>query len=158
MRLKRGNVEPDQIPGLKADIEREKEKLEAIVNSKPALNSTQKDRCASMYESLGKQIKDSMPTRKETKQGLVNPHDELRRLKGKKHISVDTQMAAACGVKPVHGKITGDEANKCYKILGKMLDENTNVERLRRDGDSEAYQSMNELTQAILDGREIRGN
>jgi hypothetical protein len=157
MQIERGAVESDQVPRLKAEIKRERTKLEAIKSSKPILTDAQKDRCASTYKSLGEQIKDTMPTRKETRQGLVNPHDELDRLKGKKHIKIDTQLAAACGVKPVHGKITGDEANKCYKILGKALGENTNVERLRKDGGHPAQESIHELTKLILDGREARG-
>jgi len=65
----------------------------------------------------------------------------MKRMKTK-HIQIDPQMAAALGVKPVHGKISGDEANKCFQILGKFLGESTNIESLRRDGNSEAYLLM----------------
>ena len=96
-----------------------------------------------------------MPTRKQAKDGLVDPYRELKRLKTK-HIKIDPEIAKACGVKAVQGKISGDEANKCYQILGKALGENTIVEVLRKDGNSEAYQSIHDLTRAILDGRKIK--
>jgi hypothetical protein len=155
--LERGQIELELVPMIREEIKREKAKLKKIIDSKPSLSGAQKDRVARAYESIGRQIKDTMPTRKETKQGLVSPHDELARLKGKKHIKIDPSIASACGVKPVHGKITGNEANKCYQILGKALGENTNVERLRRDGNTEAYKTIHDLTKAILDGKEARG-
>lgn len=152
--LEAGVIDADQVPRVKNEIESEKARLTVIKAGKPTLEGGNKDRVFRMYESLKKQITDSMPTRKENLDGLVSPHEELRRQKSK-HIKVDTELAKACGVKSVHGKISGDEANKCYKILGKALGEPTNVERLRRDGSSEAYQSMHDLTQAILQGREV---
>jgi tellurite resistance protein len=146
--LDRGGIEADQVPRVKEEIKAEKAKLKQIVESKPNLTGAQKDRCAKAYENLQRQIKDSMPTRKDAKDGLVSPYDELRRLKSK-HITIDPTIAKACGVKPDHGKISGDEANKCYQIIGKILGENTNTERLRRDGNTEAYRTMDDLTQAI---------
>ena len=143
---------PDQILREKEEITVLRERLKEIEDSRPMLSDTQKDQCAKAYESLKKQIRDTMPTRKEAKDGLVSPHAELKRLKTK-HISINPAIAKACGVHVVHGKISGDEAAKCYQILGKRLDENISVEKLRRDGNSEAYQSMNDLTRAILAGK-----
>lgn len=143
---------PDQILREKEEIVVLRERLKEIEDSRPTLSNTQKDQCAKAYENLKRQIKDTMPTRKEAKDGLVSPHEELKRLKTK-HISIDPAIAKACGVHVVHGKVSGDEAAKCYQILGKTLGENINVERLRRDGNSEAYRSMHDLTQAILAGK-----
>lgn len=145
---------PDQILRVKEEIAMEREKLAEIEKSCPALSDAQKDRCFRAYESLKAQISDTMPTRKEAKNGLVSPHEELKRLKAK-HISIAPEIAKACGVHVVHGKISGDEANKCFQILGKSLGENINIERLRRDGNSEAYKSMHDLTQAILAGKAV---
>jgi len=143
---------PDQILREREEIIVLRERLKEIEDSRPSLSDTQKDQCAKAYESLKKQISDTMPTRKEAKDGLVSPYEELKRLKTK-HISINPAIAKACGVHVVHGKISGDEAAKCYQILGKRLDENISVEKLRRDGNSEAYQSMNDLTRAILAGK-----
>lgn len=152
--LESGAIDGDQVPRIKNEIAAGEARLKQITSGKPKLEGTQKDRVFRVYESLQKQIKDTMPTHRENERGLVSPHEELKRQKSK-HIKVDTEIAKACGVKSVHGKISGDEANKCYKILGKALGEPTNIERLRRDGNSEAYQSMHDLTNAILQGREV---
>ena len=149
-------VEPDVALRMREEIKAEKAKLDAIHDSRPKLTGNQLDLCNEAYKSLGQQISDSLPTRKEDQDGLVSPRDELRRMKSK-HISINPQVARACGCKPVNGKISGDEANKCYKILGKHLGESTHVERLRKDGGGEAYKSMNDLARAIFEGREIRG-
>lgn len=154
--LERGEIIQEQIPTVREELIKERAKLKKIEQSKPELKGANKDKAWRAYESLGKQIKDSMPTRKQNHDGLVNPHEELKRLKGK-HIKIDTEIAKACGVSVLHGKVTGDEANKCYQILGRALGENSNPEALRRDGNAEAYHSMNDLTQAILKGMEIRG-
>lgn len=147
-------VEPDVALRMREEIKVEGEKLKAIKSSQPRLTGAQTDLCSTTYQDLGRQIRDSMPTRKEDQDGLVSPHQELKRMKTK-HINIDPTVALACGCKPVNGKITGDEANKCYKIIGKQLGENTTVERLRRDGGGEAYKTMNNLAQAILEGRQI---
>lgn len=154
--IDRGLIEPDQVPILKNEISGEKARLKAIESSRPNLQGKALDMTANAYKSLGEQIKYSMPTRKETRNGLVSPQDELARLKDKRHIKISPEIAKACGVNAVKGQITGDQANKCYQILGKALGENTSVEKLRRDGNTEAYQSMNELTQAILKGVNIQ--
>jgi hypothetical protein len=153
--IRNRTIESDQVPMFQEEIKQEKARLKEIVDSKPNLNDAQRDRCYRAYESLQKQIKDSMPTRKQAKDGLVDPYNEMKRLK-QKHISIDTQLASALGVKPVHGKINGDEANKCFQILGKALGEETNAESLRRDGGHPSYESINDYTKAILEGREIR--
>ncbi len=154
--LERGNVEQDQIFRTREEIKKQKKRLKTIENSKPELKGKNKDRCGRAYESLKQQIRDTMPTRKDNYDGLVSPQEELKRL-GTKHIKMDTEIGKACGVNVVHGKVTGDEANKCYQILGRALGEDTYTEKLRRDGNTEAYKSMNDLTQSILKGMEIRG-
>ena len=149
--LQMGMVPQEDIFRTREEIKREKVKLKSIEASKPELKGANKDRCWKVYQSLQDQIKDTMPTRKEAKDGLVSPQQELTRLKTK-HIKVDPEIAKACGVNVVKGHITGDEANKCYQILGRALGENTFTEALRRDGNTEAYRSMNDLTQTILKG------
>ena len=150
-----GIVAPDSVHLMREEIRSEKEKLNLIKNSKPDLTGNQKDKCYNAYKALGERIRDTMPTRKEMNDGLVNAHDELKRMKSK-HISISPEIAKACMVKPVNGKITGDEANKCYRILGAALGENTSPERLRRDGGGEAYKTMEAFTQAILQGKPIK--
>ena len=155
--LERGYIEQDQIFRVREELKIKRKQLAGIKASKPELTGANHDRCWKAYKSLEEQIKDTMPTRKENFDGLVSPQSELKRLKTK-HIKIDPMIAKACNVKAIHGKITGDEANKCYQILGKTMGENTYTEKLRRDGNTEAYKSMHELTQSILKGMEPRGS
>ena len=148
--IDRQEVVNDQVPVLKEQIKADTARLKAINATRPHLEGKDLDRCAKAYEKLAKNISDTLPTRKQAKDGLVDPHRELKRLKTK-HIPIDPTIAAACGVRPHQGKITGDEANKCYQILGKALGENTNPEALRRDGGVESYQTENDNLKRILD-------
>jgi len=153
--IEMGIIPQEQIYSMKEEIRMEQERLDKIKDGKPVLTGTQKDKCYSAYKKLAERISETLPTRKEMNDGLVNAHDELRRMK-EKHISISPEIAKACMVKPVAGKISGDEANKCYRILGAALGENTSTERLRRDGGGEAYKTMEALTKAILEGKTIR--
>ncbi len=147
--LDRGEVPPEYAFMVKNEVAGLKKKITEIQMSKPTLKGGQKDMVYKEYQSLQQQIADSMPTRREDRQGFVNPREELKRMKNP-HISITPKMAEACGVKPVRGKISGDQANKCYKMMGKVLGENTNVERVRREGKSESYRSIEDFTQKIL--------
>ena len=148
--LDRGEVPPEHAFTMKNEIAGLKEKITNIQMSKPTLKGGQKDMVYKEYQNLEQQIADSMPTRREDRQGFVNPRDELKRMKSP-HIAITPKMAEACGVNPVKGKISGDQAAKCYKMMGKVLGENTNVERVRREGHSESYRTMEDLTRQVLD-------
>ena len=153
--LEMGIVAQESAHMMREEIKMEQERLDLIKAGKPELTGNQKDKCHSAYQRLAERIRDTQPTRKEMNDGLVSAHDELKRMKDK-HISISPEIAKACMVKPVHGKISGDEAAKCYRILGAALGENTSTERLRRDGGGEAYKSMEALTQAIIEGKKIK--
>lgn len=122
-------------PYIKSQVERNEAILDKIKNSMPTLKDGDKDLVAKVYKQLGKEIGASMFTRTEMKKGLANPHDEANRMV-KPCIEVNekvAQMAEACGVRVRSGKISRNEASKIYKITGKYLGENTNVEMLRKD-------------------------
>jgi hypothetical protein len=153
--LNRGEVASDQIPVIEGQIQAETDKLNEIQRSRPQLSAKNKDKVFREYQSLAKQIGESLPTRKESRDGLVSPYDELKRMKSK-HINVDVELARACGCRPVDGKVSGDEANKMFHLFGKTLNENTSIERLRKDGGKDAYKMMHNLTKAILEGRTIK--
>ena len=143
-----GTVPPDHIWNEKNEVANLKKKITEIQMSKPTLKGGQKDMVYKEYQNLQKQIADSLPTRKEDRDGLVNPRDELKRMKSP-HIDISPKMAEACGIK-TSGKISGDQANRCYKMMGSILGENTNVERIRKEGHSESYRTMEDLTKQIL--------
>ncbi len=149
--LARGAYTSDMIPTVQGEIEMEEKKLNVIKRTKPNLTGPDKDKCYDAYKKIAEQIGDSMPTRRDSKLGLADPYKEMGRLK-EKHFKVeDAEIAKACGVNPVGGKISGDEANKMYQILGRALNENTNVEKLRKDGGQNNAQTVDALTKLILE-------
>ena len=80
--------------------------------------------------------RDSMFTRSEMKKGLADPHDEARRMvQPCIDITGNVHVARSCGIDVPTGqtKINRNQATKMWKILGRLCDERTNVEYLRKD-------------------------
>jgi len=148
--LKLGLVHPEMVGRVQAEVENQEKRMKEIENSKPKLSGAAQDFAYGEYKKLCDQLSDSMPTRREDRQGFVRPHEELQRL-NTPYVSVDPKIAAACGIKGSKGKITGKQAARCVQIIGKALGENTNIERLRRDGGVESYKTMDGMTAKILE-------
>jgi len=130
--LERGDVAPSEVNYIREALKKEKARLAEIDVAKPKLTSEQTDKVAKEYDKLGKEIKDSMFSYDEMQKGLANPHEEARRMVNP-CIKVDFEVARACGVTPNEkGLVSRNDAAKIFKISGKFLGENTNVEALRR--------------------------
>lgn len=154
--IENGQILSESVPLVKQEIRESKEKIEQIEASKPILRGGQKDMIAKVYHDLQNQIATSIPSIRDEREGYANPRDELKRMKDK-HLTVSPEMAEAYGVKHVKGKISGDDGNRMYKMIGKLLGENQNIEKIRREGRSEAQKQMDELTKLALgnlNGRE----
>lgn len=151
---KRRQLEQNRIPQenifmVRNEIEAEEKKIARIKSSKPKLKGAQKDSVHKEYQSLRQQLSDSMPTHMENQKGFTKPREELKRL-NERHVTISPEMAKACGVEAYRGKITGKQAEKCFSIMGKSLGENTNIERIRRDGKSESYRTIDDHTAMII--------
>lgn len=130
--LSRGDVPADFIYQTREDLKREQERLDEIESSKPRLSDIQADSLSKNYKDLSSSIKESMFTREEMQRGFADAHEEVRRMT-KPCIKVDPELARRCGVtNVVNGMVNRNDADKIFKIAGKILGEETNVERLRR--------------------------
>ncbi len=137
-RLKVGLVPDAAIAETRAHLEKTRGRLAEIEAARPNLEGRDKEKAWKTYKELRDEIRDSMPTYDDMRRGLANPHEEHRRNIGlngginvKKMGAV--QLMRALNVSPREdGTITRNQARKAYKILGKALGENTNIERLRR--------------------------
>lgn len=132
--LERGEVHPTVLASSKAELKRNMERLEEIQKSVIKLQGKDKDEAHKIYKELETQIQDSLFTRTDMTKGLADAHEELRRqsepiFNVKGHTGLFKQM----GIKIEKGKASRNQISKVYKILGKALGENTNVERLRKD-------------------------
>ena len=153
-----GLLHPTAIPQVQFELAREKERLAEIRAAHVHLSGKEKDEAKAIYDDMGSQISDSMFTSYETTKGLADPHEEARRMK-EPIINVDTRykgVLANMGIEVGKGgKISRDDASRVYKILGKSIGENTNTERLRKEGKHPAYHgnvTMEELNR-MVDGR-----
>ncbi len=112
-----------------------KERIEAIDRDTPKLDGKAKDDLEKMRKELIKELQDAHPKRSEREKGLVDSHEEAKRMKEpciKVTSDVQAEFAQSCGIKIKDGKISRDQMDKMYKIASKALGESTDVEYLRR--------------------------
>jgi len=129
----RKDINWEDVESTKKELEMLKIKTTLIEKSKPKLKGGDKDKVYNEYKHLGDEIRDSMFTRTEMMKGLASPHEEAKRMT-ERGIKADPELAAACNVKVVGGKVSRNDASKMFKIMGKVLgDVPTNTEFLRRD-------------------------
>lgn len=148
--LKLGLVPASEREYAEADLRRSKERLKKIQNSMPKFNAKEKDALAKVRSDLGDQIGDSMFTRTEMRKGLANAHEEARRM-SEPIIKVGGagKLFENMGIKPVRGKVSRNQASKMWKVIGKILEEPTNTEYLRKDSKHGTYHSDVPIEQMI---------
>jgi len=131
------------------EVKVKREKIAEIKASIPKFTGSNKDKISEAYFKLKNQIADSLPTHMENRKGYTQPREELDRMKNF-HIPVDKDLAKACNVKINSGKVSGDGASKMFKMFGRILGENENIERIRKEGKSESKRDMEDFTKHIL--------
>ena len=124
-----------------------RERYDEIVSSRPKLRAGDKDNLYKLYKDVGEKIKDSLFTRTDMAKGLADPHEELDRQKNQRiSLPLETEnmisLVSGMNVKiSKKGQVNRDDAIRIYRIAGKYLGEDTNVERLRRDTATGVYKS-----------------
>jgi hypothetical protein len=145
-----GAINPQAIPELRAEIERDTKRLSEINKSHIKLTGKDKDEAATLYKHLADHIQDSMFCRSDMMKGLANPHDELkRRITPIIPVGKFGAVFKNMGIDPVKGKVSRTQASRVFKILGKVLEENTNTEHLRKDYRTDTFRPDVPLEQMI---------
>ena len=146
-----GLVPASELPYVKAEVSRNQKRMVDIKEANPRLSGLQKDAIHKIYKDLADSISDSMYIRSDMKKGLVDAHEEARRMiepiisiKGKE------KFFHNMGIRAQDGKVSRNQASRAYKIIGKVLRENTNVEKLRRDRKTGTF-SIARTLQEMLD-------
>ena len=129
--IRTGMVDRADVFRIEKEIETDERKLSLIEASIPKVSDARKTDLASDYKKLTKIIAEALPSYDSAKRGLVDAHEEVRKMSNP-YIKVDTALAEACGVKIQNGAVSRDGAVKIWKIVGKFLGEPTNVESLRK--------------------------
>lgn len=135
--LDRGAVQPEMVPVMRVEIERDEAKLSEIENYQPKLSVAEREKLQKLYkEELCPLISQSLFTYTQMQKGLAPAHEEAKRMI-KPVLEVNSPMLAEM-VEAVGGKLIGKKASrndvaKVFKLVGRLLGEATNVEVLRRD-------------------------
>ena len=146
--LESGNIPRSEIPYAEEALKRESKKMAQIISSVPKLSGPDRDGLAKVYKKLKGAIGDSMFTGYQMKKGLVDVHEEARRMADPIIDLKDegeVMLAAKMGITPVNGKVSRNEASRMFKIIGRLIDEETNVETLRKEGFGSVRQSEVDL-------------
>lgn len=152
--IKSGAIPEGELQYARETLKKQEIRLAEIRMSKPNLQGKDKDKVAASYKDIEQQLRDSFPSRSDELRGFVDAREELKKMKNP-CIKMDKDVAKACNVKTNRdGMVSRDTAVRCYRMMGKALGDNTNTERLRRDGKFGTYHSENEITKAILEGFE----
>lgn len=133
--IKSGRIKDTQLANARDRLNKLREKMEEVEKSQPRLDGKELDKVAKVRKTLSKEISAKMYSRSDMKKGLADAHDEVRRMT-EYSIPITSEMqevASACNVKPVDGRINRTQAEKIWKITGRFLDESSNTESLRRD-------------------------
>lgn len=146
-----GLVPPSELPYVKAEVARNKDRMNEIEQSYPKLSDKEKDAVYATYKDLGEKISDSMFTRTDMKKGLVDAHEEARRM-SEPIIPIKGQekFFHNMGITAKQGKVSRNDAAKAYKIMGRFLGENTVIERLRKDRNTGTF-NLERSLQELLD-------
>lgn len=137
IQLARGGVHASQRFDVEQRVAAERQKLDAIKESKPRLDSHQIDAVANVYRELSSEISKAMPTRKELDSGFSDlAHEEA--------VRIDTpcvpvtklaqRFIILCNGRVVDGKVSRLHAEKAWKFAGKLIEDGrgTNTEALRK--------------------------
>lgn len=113
-----------------------KNRLEQILDSKPKVSDTDKDRIASARKELGERIGESMFTASDMMRGTADAHIEAERMV-RPCVAIKSEyeagLAKSCGMNIENGKISRNDAARIWKIQGKLLGESIlDAEQLRR--------------------------
>lgn len=134
------SLEMDAIPYTAKHITKEKlvqkkERFEKILDETPKLKDTEKDSFIKIRKDMGGRIGEARYKRSEVERGLIDSHEEARRMSEPiMEIKDDKEadFAKECNIKIIDGKINRNDMERMHKIMSKMLGESTDIEYLRR--------------------------
>lgn len=133
--VRMGFVPQGSLPEHNMILEQNRQKRDDILASKPRPSQGERDRLQKAYKELGKIISDTMYTRSEMQMGLADAHTEAKFMS--EHVipvpKTLEDLFKAAQAKTEKGKATRNAFAKVFKVIGKLIDEPTNIEVLRRD-------------------------
>lgn len=132
-------VSEKERPGKRAELKQFKEKLGQIESSRPDIDDDQMNEITAVSKSIGASIRDTMFTEKDMETGRADSHREFLRatepcvvLKSESEIQMAKKIG--CRIFEIKGKpmLSRNDASRVYKICRRLMDEDTDVETLRK--------------------------
>ncbi len=130
-----GALEAESLVRVREEHKKLKERYESIVSSKPKIDP---DRLNKVSQSLGDKISEAMFSHDDRKKGLVDAHEEARRMVQPciKLTDDEAIMAKAAKIKGVKDGssyvVSRTQAEKLWKLTRRALGEMSNVNALRK--------------------------
>jgi hypothetical protein len=111
---------------MREQLKTRKDRLMSIESSRPNISDVDKDKISKARKSLGQRIGASMFTFTEMQKGTADAHVEAERMVKpciKLENEYETKLAKSCGMHMVDGKVSRNNAERIWKIQGKVLGE-----------------------------------
>jgi hypothetical protein len=133
--ISRGIIPSEAMPRYRGDLEAKEARLTKIKEESPRPSQEEKDKLSKMIKEMQERIKESNWKRSEMERGLVDAHEEAKRMSEPCiPIRSDTEKnwAEQCYCRIIDGKVTRVDFERMYKIASKLIGEPTDIEYLRR--------------------------
>jgi hypothetical protein len=140
IRYKKSQLENDLVPSseknyMRESLKMEEKRIQEIEESQPRFSEVELDELAKLRKSMGMKISDAMFKRSEMERGVADAHEEARRMSEPVLKLEDKELVfvRACeGKIEANGKVSRTTAERCWKIISRLLGENSNTEVLRK--------------------------
>lgn len=133
--LDRGLIVKSEEGFAREALAKEKTRLKEIEESMTRYTQKEIDYLAACRKSLGKKIQELMPRNSQMERGLVNAHTEAAKI-SEPCLKLDPEeidFVKACDQSITNdGKISRGQAEKCWKIASRIIQEPSNTEELRK--------------------------
>ena len=149
-----GGFMADQLPQMRNELRRKELRFDNIIRSKPKLSDKDMDTIAGLYSEFGTSIGDSLVSYSKMQKGTTNAAKEARMMT---EPCINIPPGAVMHLQEMGidakrgGKISRNDAQKAWKIMGNLLGEETNAETLRRDHNTGTYRSDRSLREMSRD-------
>lgn len=137
--IEMGTIPHDGITMAREEMKKEEAMLDKILSSKPKFSEQEENMIFKTHKEMASKIQETQYTRSEMKLGLVDIHEEARRM-SEPIIKITKEQADICkdnNIRVTEERgglcVTRDGATQLWKLIGRYFGEPTNVETLRKD-------------------------
>lgn len=132
------NIHDKSRPAKRIELKKHKDRLQKIEASRPKVDDRKLDALSKIRKSLRSKIAETMPSQSQMMRGTANANEEMQRAM-QPCIAIEGDevlFAKKCGMR-IHEKrgealVSRNDATRLWKLAGRLLDEDTNIESIRK--------------------------